>query len=57
MLDAIKERIKAHMDAQPYMAICEACSNDIKLIVEIDNDLDMTVTVPVCDCQTKDNES
>ena len=50
----IEKIIKEHMDSQPYACRCADCGKDVSLDIEIDNDFDMKITVPVCDCRKND---
>jgi len=48
--DDFEKLVKEHMDAQPYSCKCADCGKDVELDIEVDNDFDMKITVPVCDC-------
>ncbi len=45
-----EEAIKAHLKKQPLHCECEECGRLIILDIIIDDDLNLHITVPVCDC-------
>ena len=50
-MEVIEKAIKSHMEVQPYSAKCAECGEEIILDVTVDNDLDLRIVVPVCECQ------
>lgn len=53
----IKEAVKEHMQAQPYMVICSNCSKPMKIVMRgIDKDNDVIVTVEPCKCKGDSND-
>lgn len=53
----IKEAVKEHMQAQPFMAICSNCSKPIEIVRRhIDYDNDLVVAVEPCKCKGDSND-
>lgn len=50
-LNDFENIIRSHMEEQPYKCVCDSCGRKVYLDVEIDNDFDMNITVPVCECK------
>lgn len=49
-----EQKLRVHMTAQPYIAVCKECGNVVNLEVIVDSDCDLRITVPVCECQQEE---
>ena len=44
----VKSMFRDHMEDQPYKIVCGGCGDDLEIASEVDNDLDLNITVYPC---------